>query len=40
LRTQIVEAAQTEVMTRFSESSMLDQIEAYLQTTIEVWQQT
>jgi len=40
LRTQILETAQTEVMTRFSESSMLDQIETYLQTTLEVWQNT
>lgn len=38
LRAQIVENAQTEVMTRYSESSMLDQIENYLQTTVEVWQ--
>jgi glycogen synthase len=38
LRTQITETAQAEVMTRYSESSMLDQIEAYLQTTLEVWQ--
>lgn len=38
LRAQIVETAQTEVMTRFSESSMLDQIETYLQDTIEFWQ--
>jgi hypothetical protein len=38
LRMQITETAQTEVMTRFSESSMLDQIENYLQTTMEVWQ--
>jgi glycosyltransferase involved in cell wall biosynthesis len=40
LRTQIVEAAQTEVMTRYSESSMLDLIESYFQTTLEVWQNT
>jgi glycogen(starch) synthase len=40
LRAQILETAQTEVMTRYSESSMLDQIEAYLQTTLEVWQNT
>jgi glycosyltransferase involved in cell wall biosynthesis len=40
LRAQILETAQTEVMTRFSESSMLDQIEAYFQTTLEVWQNT
>jgi glycogen synthase len=38
LRTQIVENAQTEVMTRYSESAMLDQIEGYLQNTLEVWQ--
>ena len=38
LRAQIVENAQTEVMTRYSESSMLDQIENHLQTTVEVWQ--
>ncbi len=38
LRSQIVETAQAEVMTRFSESSMLDQIENYLQTSIEAWQ--
>lgn len=40
LRAQILENAQSEVMTRYSESSMLDQIENYLQTTIEVWQNT
>jgi glycogen synthase len=38
LRAQIVENAQADVMTRYSESSMLDQIENYLQATIEVWQ--
>jgi glycogen synthase len=38
LRTQIVENAQAEVMTRYSESAMLDQIEAYLHNTLEVWQ--
>ncbi len=38
LRAQILETAQAEVMTRYSESTMLDQIENYLQTTIEVWQ--
>jgi glycosyltransferase involved in cell wall biosynthesis len=38
LRFQILETAQAEVMMRYSESSMLDQIENYLQTTLEVWQ--
>jgi glycosyltransferase involved in cell wall biosynthesis len=38
LRLQIVENAQAEVMTRYSESAMLDQIETYLQTTVELWQ--
>jgi glycogen synthase len=38
LRAQIIENAQSEVMTRYSESSMLDQIETYLQTTLEAWQ--
>ena len=38
LRAQVLETAQAEVMTRYSESSMLDQIENYLHTTIEVWQ--
>jgi glycogen synthase len=38
LRGQIVENAQQEVMTRYSESSMLDQIENYLVQTIELWQ--
>lgn len=38
LRSQILENAQTEVMTHYSESSMLDQIENYLLTTLEVWQ--
>ena len=38
LRAQIIENAQAEVMGRFSESYMLDQIETYLQTTLEVWQ--
>ncbi len=38
LRGQILETAQAEVMTRYSESSMLDLIEAYLQTSLELWQ--
>ena len=38
LRTQIIETAQTEVMTQFSESAMLDRIEGYLQATAEFWQ--
>ena len=38
LRAQILENAQAEVMTRYSESSMLDNIETYLQQTIELWQ--
>jgi glycogen synthase len=38
LRLQITEAAQAEVMTKYSASSMLDRIEDYLQTTLEVWQ--
>lgn len=38
LRSQVIETAQAEVMTKYSESSMLDQIEAYLQNTLEVWQ--
>ena len=38
LRAQILENAQSEVMMRYSESYMLDQVENYLQTTIEVWQ--
>jgi hypothetical protein len=38
LRAQILENAQQEVMMRYSESSMLDQIENYLTQTIEVWQ--
>jgi len=38
LRTLIVETAQADVMTRYSESAMLDRIEAYLQETLEVWQ--
>jgi glycosyltransferase involved in cell wall biosynthesis len=38
LRSQIVENAQQEVMMRYSESSMLDQIENYLVQTLEVWQ--
>ena len=38
LRAQILENAQQEVMMRYSESSMLDQIENYLMQTIEVWQ--
>ena len=38
LRSQIIENAQQEVMMRYSESSMLDQIENYLMQTLEVWQ--
>ena len=37
LRAQMTENAQAEVMSRFSESYMLDQIESYLNTTLEVW---
>lgn len=37
LRVQLAENAQSEVMNRFSESFMLDQIESYLNTTLEVW---
>jgi len=37
LRLQMTENAQAEVMSRFSESYMLDQIESYLNTTLEVW---
>ena len=40
LRSQILETAQQDVMMRYSESSMLDQIENYLLQTIEVWQNT
>ena len=38
LRCQIAETAQNDVMSRFSESAMIDQIENYLHTTLEVWQ--
>ncbi|MGN6385556.1 MAG: glycosyltransferase family 4 protein [Verrucomicrobiota bacterium] len=37
LRLQMAEAAQADVMNQFSESFMLDQIESYLNTTLEVW---
>jgi glycogen(starch) synthase len=37
LRVQMTENAQAEVMSRFSESYMLDQMESYLNTTLEVW---
>jgi glycogen(starch) synthase len=37
LRAQMTENAQAEVMSKFSESYMLDQIESYLNTTLEVW---
>jgi glycosyltransferase involved in cell wall biosynthesis len=37
LRVQMAETAQTEVMSKFSESFMLDEIESYLNTTLEVW---
>ncbi len=40
LRWQVTETAQTEVLTKFNESVMVDQIEEFLQHTREFWQQT
>lgn len=40
LRRQMAETAQAEALSKFSETSMLDQIENYLNTSLEVWQHT
>ena len=40
LRRQMAEAAQTEVQSKYNETTVVDQIENYLNTSIEVWQHT
>jgi glycosyltransferase involved in cell wall biosynthesis len=40
LRSQVAETAQAEVISKFNESAVTDQIESYLQATLEIWQQT
>jgi len=40
LRRQMAETAQAEALNRFSETSMLDQIENFLNTSLELWQHT
>jgi len=40
LRSQVAESAQAEVISKFNESAVTDQIESYLQATLEIWQQT
>ena len=37
LRQQMAETAQTEVLSRYNESTVMDQIENYLNTSLEVW---
>lgn len=38
LRAQMSETAQAEVMTLYNESTMLDQLDSYLQETLQIWQ--
>ncbi|HUL51445.1 MAG TPA: glycosyltransferase family 4 protein [Candidatus Nitrosotalea sp.] len=40
LRRQMASTAQTETLSKYSETTMVDQIENYLNTSIEVWQHT
>ena len=40
LRVQMAEAAQAEVLSRFNESTVMDQIENYLNTSMEIWAHT
>jgi glycosyltransferase involved in cell wall biosynthesis len=40
LRCRMAEAAQAEVLAKYNETVVVDQIENYLNTSIEVWQQT
>ena len=40
LRGQIAENAQAEVISKFNESAVTDQIESYLHASLEIWQQT
>ena len=40
LRCQMAETAQAEVRARYNETTVVDQIENYLNTSIEVWQHT
>ena len=40
LRCQMAETAQTEVQSKFNETAFVDQIENYLNATLEVWQHT
>jgi glycosyltransferase involved in cell wall biosynthesis len=40
LRCKMAETAQVEVLAKYNETTVVDQIENYLNTSIEVWQQT
>ena len=40
LRVQMTETAQAEVLSRFNESTVIDQIENYLNTSMEIWAHT
>jgi glycosyltransferase involved in cell wall biosynthesis len=40
LRCQMAETAQAEVQSKYNETTVVDQIENYLNTTLEVWQHT
>ncbi len=40
LRRQMAETAQAEALSKYSETTMVDQIENYLNTSLEVWQHT
>lgn len=40
LRTQMAEAAQSEVLAQFNETAVTDRIETFLETSLQTWQQT
>jgi len=39
LRTEMAEAAQAEVLAQFNETAVTDRIEAFLETSLQTWQQ-
>jgi len=39
LRTQMAEAAQAEVLSQLNETTVTDRIEAFLETSLQTWQQ-
>ena len=40
LRRQMAETAQAEALSKYNETTVVDQIENYLNASIEIWQQT